>query len=243
MKKQPKSSKKRSIIRSKSQIQTASKNESFFNMNKRTLFLFIFCISQFLSIPLSAQIQYAIKGGLNAARITHDANLDHGVGYYSTPFLHLGLLANYKINDQWSIQPEVLYSQSGGIAYIDFQEINMESYKFKQTISYIKIPILLAYSFDQVNIEAGPGFGYMTGTKISRNTVEIPDYLHIFNQKIDININAGIKYTIKHFFTQIRWQYSILPIAKVNFKAVDGTIIEQVSFFSSIVQVSFGLNL
>ena len=212
-------------------------------MNKRTLYLFIFCASLFSSVPLSAQAQYAIKGGLNAARITHDANLDHGVSYYSAPFLHLGLLANYKINDRWSIQPEVLYSQSGGIAYFDFQETNMESYEFKQTLSYIKTPILLAYSFDQVNLEAGPGFGYMIGTKISKNTVDIPDYLHIFNQKIDININAGIKYTIKHFFTQIRWQYSLIPIAKVNFKTVNGTTIERVSFFSSIVQVSFGLNL
>lgn len=192
---------------------------------------------------LSAQVHFSVKGGLNNARITHDANLDHGISYYATPFWHLGLLANFKIKDRWSIQPELLYSRLGGDASYNSQETSMEYYEYKQTLSYIKIPILFGYTFDQVNLEAGPGIGYLISTKISNNTIEVPSNLSIFNQNIDLNINAGIKYTIKRFFTQLRWQYSIMPIAKVNFTAVNGVTIEQVSFYSSVVQVSFGFKL
>ena len=213
-------------------------------MHKIRSIIPVFCLLFFLSTNhLSAQTHFAIKGGLNAARITHDANIDHGISYYSTSFWHLGLLANYKINDRWSIQPELLYSRLGGDAYYNFQETSMDFYEFKQTLSYVKMPIIFGYTFDQVNIEAGPGIGYLLSTKISKNTIEVPSNLDIFDQKIDLNINAGIKYTIKRFFTQLRWQYSVIPIAKVNFTAVNGTTIERVSFYSSVVQVSFGLRL
>lgn len=219
------------------------KNELPIHMSKTNQFTSVFILFLFFATCLSAQVQYAIKGGLNAARITHDAHLDHGFSFYPAPFSHLGLLANYRLNDRWSVQPEVLFSQSGGIASVDFLETNLKNFEFKQTLSYLKTPILLSYSFDQINLEVGPGIGYLIGTRISKTNMDIPAGLQIFDRKIDINVNAGIKYTIKHFFTQIRWQYSIIPTAKVNFKGLNDVTIERVSFFSSVVQISFGLHL
>ncbi len=80
-------------------------------------------------------IKYGVKGGYNLATYS---GTDSRSSEYKSGFT-AGLYANFGIADNFSIQPEVLFSQKG--ASIDnFQ--GLPTTRFKTTLSYIDVPVL-----------------------------------------------------------------------------------------------------
>lgn len=83
-------------------------------------------------------VKYGIKGGFNGATFsgTDSKGSEYKAGFAA------GVFANFGINDQFSIQPEVLFSQKGA-SVDDFQTSALGSgTTFKSTLSYIDVPIL-----------------------------------------------------------------------------------------------------
>ncbi|RZL41864.1 MAG: PorT family protein, partial [Pedobacter sp.] len=54
------------------------------------------------------EIDYGVKGGLNIANLTGDIE-----NAKSKVSLHVGGFVQFKVNEKFSVQPELLYSQQG----------------------------------------------------------------------------------------------------------------------------------
>ncbi|MBL3657128.1 porin family protein [Fulvivirga sediminis] len=113
-------------------------------MKKITL-LGLFCLMSVVGLHAQG-IGLGIKGGANFANVdVGSVDTDNKTGYHFGAFLDLGL------NDNISIQPEVLYSAQGAD---DFD------------LDYLTIPVLLKLKFLKVlNVHAGPQFGILTNAE------------------------------------------------------------------------------
>ncbi|TPG62266.1 porin family protein [Hymenobacter nivis] len=97
-------------------------------------------------------IKYGVKGGFNGATFsgTDSKGSEYKAGFAA------GVFANFGVADNFSIQPEVLYSQKG--ASVDnFQGVSGTT--FKSTLGYLDVPIML-----RVNAgDAGKGLFFELG--------------------------------------------------------------------------------
>jgi hypothetical protein len=105
-------------------------------------------------------IKYGVKAGVNFATLTGDIPDE----VKSRTGLHIGVLAEFKISEQFSIQPELLYSQQG----LKYDEV-VEGIEVRSTwkLDYLNLPIAAKYYvIEGLSIEAGPQIGYRLGAKI-----------------------------------------------------------------------------
>ncbi|WP_028871154.1 porin family protein [Psychroserpens burtonensis] len=96
-----------------------------------------------------------IKGGYNLAAVSYDGDGETGQRHG----FHIGVYGESFINDNFSIQPELLYSQQG-------YEIKNSNGTFTQMLNYINVPIMFkVYPTDNFFIEVGPQVGYAISHK------------------------------------------------------------------------------
>jgi hypothetical protein len=76
---------------------------------------------------------------------------------------HGGVLVNIPLNDRFSLQPEVLYSQKG---------THEDNSSTRVRLSYVDVPVLLrmATGAGGLFLEAGPQVGYLAGSEASIDT-------------------------------------------------------------------------
>jgi hypothetical protein len=146
-------------------------------MKKHALALFLFCI---VAVNIRAQkITPGIKGGLNISDIA-------GVNGDNRLSGHVGLFLNSRINSQWAIQPEILYSGQGQQYDVPFNEDRTIA------LSYIQIPIMFQfYPVRQFYVEVGPQIGFLLSANDKEsdgdNKVEVDSYY----KKVDAGISFG----------------------------------------------------
>jgi len=115
-----------------------------------------------------------IKGGLNLAKIKN-TDSKNKLG------MTVGMFAEFKMSEKFSIQPELLYSRQGAKIGSD-----------KLKLSYINLPVLAKfYPISKISIEAGPQFGYLISK--SGGTLSKSNY-----KKIDLSAVVGLNYQISN---------------------------------------------
>jgi hypothetical protein len=136
----------------------------------------------------NAQIDLGVKGGLNFPTLS---------GAESTKFrtdFYVGGYANYKITDQFSFQPEVLYSKQGaGIKRHDGSKERIVTHN-------INIPLMARYEImENLNVEFGPQLGFLVSAQDkyelnnSKTNTAITDNFKTFD--FGLNLGAGYKVT------------------------------------------------
>jgi len=100
--------------------------------------------------------RFGLKGGPSYTTVVGQ----HVAGAASKWGFHGGVLVNVKLNDRFSLQPEVLYSQKGTKGADDSNRINL---------NYVDLPVLLrvATGLGGLFIEVGPQLGYLAGSNAS----------------------------------------------------------------------------
>lgn len=141
----------------------------------------------------NAQIDLGVKGGLNFSTLSGDSRqLYENQTKFRTDF-YVGGYANYKITDQISFQPELLYSKQGaGLKTND-------NSKAKLITHNINIPLMGRYEImDGLNVEFGPQLGFLVSAKEKyelgkENTkIKATDNFKTF----DFGLNFGAAYKI-----------------------------------------------
>jgi hypothetical protein len=139
---------------------------------KHILFVSIFFIS--LLNPAIAQTNFGVKGGVNITFFNEDQtqfgeNPDTEAGYFG------GVFVDFKINDSFHIQPELLYARVG-----DFQFINAPIY-----VEY--------YVARDISLLVGPSLNYFFDffTNSFKVRADLSAAYH-FSQNIELNL----KYTL-----------------------------------------------
>lgn len=131
------------------------------------------CIFSFSNSANAQSFSIGPRIGMNLSTVS---GLDMGdttglLKSSSTAGFVFGAVANIGINEMFSIQPELLYSQQGVMQEMsaDFFGVAFKV-KARTRLNYINLPVLAKVSFGPENIKgfvtAGPTFGYLLGGNV-----------------------------------------------------------------------------
>lgn len=112
-------------------------------------------------------VKYGVKGGFNLSSYTGGGDIGSSTGF--KPGFAAGVLVNFGLSDNTSIQLEGLYSQKGVfIDQVNYSGTNAaltqyNGYAYRSTLGYIDVPLLF-----KVNTgDAGKGFFFNLGPQAS----------------------------------------------------------------------------
>jgi hypothetical protein len=130
-------------------------------------------------------IVFGVKGGMNFSNFVGTVE-DQGI----RSSIHLGLLAEIMLSDNFSIQPELLYSKQGAT-------YTGQIPGFKRTkLDYILLPLEAKFKLiDKLSLEVGPQLGILMSSRLKTNTSN--DKIDGL-KSIDFGINAGLQYHINN---------------------------------------------
>lgn len=78
---------------------------------------------------------------------------------------HVGILASYRLNDNLSIEPRLLYSLKG--PKYSGNVIGLGEMSYKKLLSYLDIPVLLKYNISEdFSVMAGPQLSFLLSAKV-----------------------------------------------------------------------------
>lgn len=123
---------------------------------------------------------------------------------------HLGALAEVFFTDQFSLQPEILYSAQGASGKDSGVKIDFN-------FDYILVPVMAKfYVLDGLNIQAGPQIGFLTKGEWKESfegnsvTIDVKDTMN----SIDFGVNLGAGYELPMgVFFDARYN---LGLSKIN---------------------------
>ena len=125
-----------------------------------------------LSIGISSMaqnIKFGVKAGLNLSFLSLAGSIPGGGSTSSNTGFLIGGLAEYQVNDKFSIQPELLFSTDGGIYQYSNAFVNSATvYNYKQTIttSTISLPVVAKYYVSEgLSIDGGLQIAYLINAK------------------------------------------------------------------------------
>lgn len=218
-------------------------------MKKITLTLLgLFAMST--SALAQQEVKFGPKAGVNFATLNgKDAKeADMQVGF------HIGAFAEIKFNEQFAIQPEILYSTQGAQSKGTIQVMGVTA-NFEGGIksSYINVPIMAKYYvIPSVAIEAGPYVGFLMKAEAESNisamgaSQELKQDIKDASNTVDFGVGVGASFNLDNgFFVGARYNLGLTKIYK-DYKAE--TEFENVFIDSSsetdakngVIQVSVG---
>ncbi len=142
--------------------------------------------------------QFGIKAGMNVSSLSKDATLsDQGskIGFNAGVFMNAPLAENF------SIQPELMYSQMG--EKYD-QQIAGKTYARSRHLDYVTVPVMFQYKATQgLYLEAGPEFGFLVSAKNKfTNESDNTTIAESSNYKDDLQgFNFGLGLGAGYYFT------------------------------------------
>ena len=142
--------------------------------------------------------QFGVKAGMNVSSLSDDASLSDQkskIGFNAGVFMNAPLAANF------SIQPELMYSQMGDKYN---QTIGSTTYARSKHLDYITVPVMFQYNATPgFYLEAGPEFGLLVSAKNKfTNETANTTINESSNYKDDLNgFNFGLGLGAGYYFT------------------------------------------
>lgn len=193
-----------------------------------------------IAISNAQEVKFGAKAGVNFASLGGDLkDLDGRTSF------HIGAVAEIVVSEQFSFQPELLYSSQGikvndtdytiGVAIDVEQSLKLE---------YINLPLMAKfYVANQFAIEAGPQIGFLIAAKSKiesssngaseSNTEDIKD----FYKGIDFGLGAGVSYKLDNgLFCGARYNLGLSNISENG----NAEIADDFKTQNYVIQVSVG---
>lgn len=165
------------------------------------------------------KVKLGVKAGLNVSSLTFDENeLDSS----SKNGFTAGLMAEIPLAKNFSVQPELLYSQQGmKLSYSD-PEVENSHYKSTIALNYINIPVMLKYYVVKgLSLQAGPQVGILlkANNKYQDNFLGYDNHekmdLKEYSNGIDASVNFGIGYQfVDKLYVDARYNMSYNNVFK-----------------------------
>ena len=163
-----------------------------------------------------AQVRLGVTAGLNASKTVgseDDESTDFKAGFQA------GVVADFGITENFSIIPELLFSQRGA----KYEGISA-------TLNYLQLPINAAYKFDvgygsKLFIFAGPYLGYGISTKVSSKSegisISLDDFLKFGSKEeeikpLDFGVNVGLGYQYDKIFFKLQYNHGLSNMSNVD---------------------------
>lgn len=162
---------------------------------KKTLLISIVLLA--FSTNIHAQlVKFGIKAGLNYANLTGSEIQTDAITSY-----HAGLVAEIKLTEGFSVQPELLYSTQGA-SYKNAGE------EFRNELGYLSIPILAKISLNKaISLDLGPQASFLMS---ERQEFDLED-----SESFEFGLAAGLGLKItKSIFLQGRYVLGLTEASK-----------------------------
>ena len=153
----------------------------------------------FLALCTTAQAQavkFGVKAGLNYANLTGtDIQTDAITSY------HAGLVAELKLTDGFSVQPELLYSTQGAT----YKDAGTE---FKNELGYLSIPVLAKIHLNKsFSLDLGPQASFLLS---ERNDFDVKNA-----ETFDFAAVGGLGLNLtENIFLQARYVLGLTEVSK-----------------------------
>ncbi|MDT8402521.1 MAG: porin family protein [Bacteroidales bacterium] len=137
------------------------------------------------------KVNLGIKAGINLYTISSEGN----TVYDQITGFHLGLIGHIHLENQWAVQPELVYSSQGG-----------KSGGSEEKLDYLNVPVLLQYMFDNgFRLQAGPQLGLLVRAD-NKNDLN----------SIDLGMGMGVSYVVPStgFGLDARYNHGLSNINK-----------------------------
>jgi Outer membrane protein beta-barrel domain len=188
------------------------------------------------------KVKIGVKAGLNISSLTSNENELESTD--KTGFT-AGIMADISLAKNFSIQPEVVFSQQG--MKFSYSDLDVKNSHYNSTIglNYLNIPILLKYFIVKgLSVQVGPQIGILlkASNKYQDNflgyenheTFNLSDYANGF----DTSVNFGLGYQFKNkFYADLRYNISYSDIFK---NASADTYIINSDMKNRVFQITFG---
>lgn len=155
----------------------------------------------FLGATVAAQTQkvkLGLKAGLNISSLTFDESELDSSG--KTGFT-AGLMVEIPMAKNFSLQPELLYSQQGTKSSFSDPDVTNSNFKSTIELNYLNIPVMLKYYVIKgLSIQAGPQIGILlkANNKSQDNFLGYENHenfdLKDYSSGIDTSVNFGLGY-------------------------------------------------
>jgi hypothetical protein len=183
---------------------------------KKTILFTVLLIA--ISMNMQAQLfKFGIKGGVNYANQSGSGITINSDNYdrEAITSYHAGLIAEIKVTDGFSVQPELLYSTQGATYKNAFEE-------FKNELGYLSIPVLAKINFNKtVSLDLGPQASFLLS---ERNNVNFKDA-----ESFEFGVAGGLTLNVtKNLFLQGRY---VLGLTEAS---------QDAEVKNSVVQISAG---
>jgi len=169
------------------------------------------------SAAVNAQfVQIGVKAGANFANQTGGSDFNGiSVDKEGITSYHAGLVAELKLLEKFSIQPELLYSTQGATYKNALTE-------FKNEMGYIAIPVMAKiYMTKSLSLELGPQASFLVSNKKEFDAADPKTF--------DFSLNAGLGLkVVGGLFVQARYGIGLTEIS------------EEADFKNSVFQLSAG---
>ncbi|MFE3868984.1 porin family protein [Flavobacterium sp. LS2P90] len=184
---------------------------------KKTILFTVLLVA--ISMNMQAQlVKFGIKGGVNYANQNGSDITVNSTNYQTDAITsyHAGLIAEIKLVDSFSIQPELLYSTQGATYKTAVEE-------FRNELGYLSIPVLAKINLNKfVSLELGPQASFLLS---ERNNVNFKD-----PETFEFAVVGGLGLNItKNLFIQGRYGLGLTDASK------------DAQVKNSVVQISAGI--
>lgn len=131
--------------------------------------LFLSAILIFAQLTTYAQLRFGITGGLQSSKVNMSAS---GLTINTSGLfgVHAGGVAEYAVNENFFIRPELLFSLKGG-------RLKDGSDTYTLSLSYLELPIQGVYKYEVGSGKLvggiGPYFGFLLGGKDDDEKIEV----------------------------------------------------------------------
>jgi outer membrane immunogenic protein len=163
----------------------------------------------------TSPVNFGVKAGLNVATMSKENYITSRkplIGF------NAGFFANVPVSGNFSVQPEILYSQYGGKVDIVKDGIKLSA---TRKLDYITVPVMLQYNaLPNLYFEAGPEFGFKVSSKMDIKNENTGSAIkgNIEDAKgfnLGLGIGAGY-YITPNFGITARYIAGLTDVAKDN---------------------------
>lgn len=165
------------------------------------------------------KVKLGVKAGLNISNLTFN---ESELNSKSKTGFTAGFMVEIPVAKNFSLQPELLYSQQGTKISFSDNEVTNSHYKSTIDLNYLNIPVMLKYYvLKGLSVQAGPQIGILlkANNKYQDNFLGYDNHesfdLKDYSTGIDTSVNLGLGYQFKNkFYTDLRYNISYSNVFK-----------------------------
>ena len=201
------------------------KTEQLMKLNQLTLTIVLL-----IGLNTTAQNEFELgaKAGVNYSGFNVDGSSAYtdGFGY------HLGIMGEYELSNNFSIQPEIIFIQKTGSRGTPSE---LSGGLITSDLTYIEIPLNGKYYFAKgFAVEFGPQLDILVNEKTTvdfYNSNQMDDSVDIETNGIQFSINLGISYKVlEKYLIQFRYSHGLSDVYK-DLEAKNSVFLFSVGYF------------